>query len=233
VLSSFAYDSFVAEGFDPAKLRLLPLGVDTDTFRPTPDVIEARCQRILSGKPLQILYVGTVCLRKGIWDLAVIARHLKQKRFEFRLVGNVLPEVRHAVRDLRDFSVLVHRQPQHRLRDWYAASDLFLFPTLEEGYPAVLAQAGASGLPILTTPNGAGPHLVREGKTGWILPIRDPEAFIERLLWCDANRAVLAEMVQRIYDGLRARSWDDVAKDFEAVCVDEISPVAYRAVANG
>jgi glycosyltransferase involved in cell wall biosynthesis len=86
----------------------------------------------------------------------------------------------------------------------------------------VLAQAAASGLPILTTTNCAGPDLIREGKTGWVLPIRSPEAFIERLRWCDSHREELAAMVRRIYTEFKPRDWADVAADFETLCLTSL-----------
>ena len=128
---------------------------------------------------------------------------------------------------------VVPKVAHHDLPNWYADSDIFMFPTLEDGYAVVLAQAQAGGLPIVTTANCSGPDLIAEGETGWVLPIRDPDAFVERLLWCDANRPALAEMVRRIYHAARTRSWDDVAGDFEALCLDETAPMTYRAVANG
>ncbi|OLE46454.1 MAG: hypothetical protein AUI36_21925 [Cyanobacteria bacterium 13_1_40CM_2_61_4] len=85
----------------------------------------------------------------------------------------------------------------------------------------MLAQAHANALPILTTPNCSGPELIRDGESGWILPIRSPEAFVERLGWCDANRPALADMVRRVYTRYRVRDWDDVAADFETLCMLE------------
>jgi glycosyltransferase involved in cell wall biosynthesis len=128
---------------------------------------------------------------------------------------------------------VIPKVPQRELPAWYSESDLFMFPTLQDGYAVVLAQAQANGLPILTTPNCSGPDLIDDGETGWILPIRNPDAFVERLLWCHANRAAVAEMVRRIYDVPRTRSWGDVARDFEALCVDEIDTLTSQAVANG
>ncbi len=99
---------------------------------------------------------------------------------------------------------------------------MFFAPTLEDGFQIVLGQVGASALPILTTTNGAGPDLVREGETGWVLPIRSPEAFAERLRWCDTHRKELAAMVHHLYSHYQPRDWSDVASDFERMC-QEIS----------
>jgi glycosyltransferase involved in cell wall biosynthesis len=233
VLSSFAYDSFIAEGLEPARLRLLPLGASTTMFRAPPEVIEARCRRILSGQPLRVLYVGALSLRKGLWDAKSIVEQLGTQRFHFRFIGPAAPETRGPLGGLRALAELVPRQPQKKLPGWYADSDLFIFPTLEDGFAVVLAQAHANALPILTTPNCTGPDLIENGRTGWILPIRSPGAFIERLQWCDANRPLVADMVRRLHSSQRVRDWDDVAGDFEAMCIADLAAGAGRSAARG
>jgi glycosyltransferase involved in cell wall biosynthesis len=219
VLSTFARDTFVAEGVPPEKLLLLPLGARLDAFCPAPAVVEARCQRILSGEPLRVLYVGTVSFRKGMWDMAAIIRKLSHDNFHFRFVGPLSPEASQMVSTLRDCATFLPKIPQSELPAMYAWGDVFVFPTIEDGYAVVLAQASASGLPILTTTNCAGPDLIREGETGWVLPIRAPDTFIERLQWCAAHRTELAAMAHRIPAVFQPRDWTDVAADFESLCL--------------
>jgi glycosyltransferase involved in cell wall biosynthesis len=215
VLSSFALNSFLQQEIAPDKLRLLPLGVDARRFRPTAEVVEERCRRICSGRPLRVLMVGTLSFRKGLLDLAAIVRALHAEGIAFRFVGDVPRESGALLRSLDGMLEAIGRQPHMKLHQWYSQSDLFLFPTIEDGYAAVLAQAYASALPILTTSNCSGPDLIVEGETGWVMPIRDPEAFIARLRWCNNHRDELAKMVRRIYEQFRPRDWDDVARDFE------------------
>jgi glycosyltransferase involved in cell wall biosynthesis len=221
VLSTFAYRSFLEQGVDPDKLRLLQLGTRAKAFRPAPEVIEARCRRILSGDPLRVLYVGTLSMRKGFLDVLKVVRTLAPT-FSFRFVGPVMAEVKKSVRELTDLAELIPKQPHNELPRWYAEGDVFIFPTVEDGYAVVLAQAQASGLPVLTTTNCCGPDLICEGETGWVLPIRSPEAFIERLLWCDSRRQELVEMVRHSYTDFRPRDWADVAADFESLCISEL-----------
>jgi glycosyltransferase involved in cell wall biosynthesis len=220
VLSSFARDTFLAQGFPASRLWLVPNAADTGMFRPSPEVVRERCGRILSGRPLKVLYVGALSLRKGLWDARTIVSRLAGGPFRFQFVGPTVVDAVRVVDGLKGFADVVPKVPQRELPRFYFDSDLFMFPTLEDGFPAVLAHAQASGLPILTTPNGSGPDLIEEGKTGWIRPIRSPEAFVETLLWCDANRSALAEMVKWIYESHRVRVWEDVAKEFEQVCWD-------------
>lgn len=219
VLSNFAYHSFVAECLSEHKLCLLPLGAKLEAFRPSPDVVQARCKRIRAGDPLRVLYVGALSFRKGTWDMIEILDSLRHDRFEFRMVGPMTREVANSMDSVREWVEFIPKQPQHELPKWYDWGDVFVFPTIEDGYAQVLAQAYASGLPILTTTNCSGPDLIREGETGWLLPIRCPDGFIKRLKWCDAHREELAEMVRRIYHEFQPRDWTDVAKDFEELCL--------------
>jgi len=63
----------------------------------------------------------------------------------------------------------------------YRSSDVFVFPTHEEGGPQVTYEAAACGVPIITTSMGAA-RLVDDGKTGIIVPAGDPEALAKALL---------------------------------------------------
>ena len=217
VLSTFAYQSFVAEDIRPEKLRFLPLGTEMSAFRPTSAVAASRRARVLSGARLRVLYVGGISWRKGFADLREIVRQIAGQ-FEFRFVGPVWPEARDAVAAIEKQAEFISKKPQRELPAEYAWGDVFIFPTIEDGYAVVVAQASAAGLPILTTPNCCGPDLIQEGRTGWILPIRDSRAFIARLQWCDTHREALADIADACYGDFRTRDWDDVAADFESIC---------------
>jgi glycosyltransferase involved in cell wall biosynthesis len=225
VLSTFAQASFRDHGFPESSLGLLPLGTDTSSFRPAAEAIEARRARILSGAPLRVLYVGGISYRKGLFDLVEIVGQ-GSGRFDFRFVGPVWPEASGAVSNLAGKAEFISKKPQRELPAEYRWGDVFIFPTLEDGYAVVLAQAAAAALPILTTANCCGPDLVREGRTGWVLPIRSPQAFLRRLHWCDSHREELAEMVTAGYLEFRTRDWSDVAADFEELCRTEVESVA-------
>jgi len=224
VLSQFAWDSFVAEGVGPGRLALLPLGARLDHFRLAPEIVEARCARILSGEPLRVLFVGALSFQKGLLDMASVLRGPGSRRFQFRFVGPGSNEARSLVKSLHPLAEFIPKQPQHELPAQYAWGDLFVFPTIQDGFAVVLAQAAAAALPILTTTNCCGPDLIREGETGWVLPIRSPQAFIDRLHWCDAHREELAHMVRRIYHDFQPRTWADVAADFESICAEFVAP---------
>ncbi|MCX7906588.1 MAG: glycosyltransferase family 4 protein [Bacteroidetes bacterium] len=216
VLSSFAFRSFVEQGVPSDKLKILPLGARLDTFRPPPEVIQARIQRIISGAPLRVLYVGAISYRKGFWDLARIILSLQGGPFEFRLAGPLTPEATTLLKVLKGKAEWIGKRPQRELPNVYKWADVFIFPTIEDGYAVVLAQAMASGLPVLSTSNCSAPDLIQEDRHGWIFPIRSPDMFIDRLYRCHEERHKLADMVRFIYEERIIRDWKDVARDFES-----------------
>src|SRR5207248_7551565 len=110
VLSTFAHRTFVAEGVSPKKLLLLPLGARLDAFCPAPAVVEARCQRILSGEPLRVLYVGAISFRKGMWALAAMIRKLSDDSFRFRFVGPLSPESAQVASELHDRATFIPKR---------------------------------------------------------------------------------------------------------------------------
>lgn len=217
VLSTFSRRSFEEQGVCSTRVSLLPLGVQVDVFRPSASAVEERRRRILEGKPLRVLYVGAVSYRKGFLDLARVIDLLPSDKFEFTIVGPVMPETADRVARLPNKVRVLGKFPQSELPSVYRAADLFLFPTIEDGFPVVLAQAKAAGLPIITTPNGAGEDLLKHDRDGWIVPIRRPDAIVQRLEWCDANRELLAEMIAS-HEHVSSRAWSDVAEDFERIC---------------
>ncbi len=219
VLSTFSQRSFEEEGVPASRIDMVPLGVQVDAFRPPAEVIVNRRRRITSGEPLRVLFVGAVSYRKGFLDFATVIEALHGRGFHFELVGPILPECAPLVERLRGKATFVGKKRQADLPASYHAADVFLFPTIEDGFPAVMAQAKAAALPILTTAHGAGLDIVSPGQDGWIVPVREPAAIVDRLTWCAANRPIVASVVRRVYDTFKPRTWDQVAADFEAVCL--------------
>src|SRR5205823_1665888 len=136
------------------KVSLLLSAVDLERFRPDEGTIRVRLERIKSGEPLRVLTVGTFSMRKGAYDLVQIANAMAGTT-RFRLVGDV-PQDMLAFKQRAGTEIeFIYRVAEYDLTKQYAWADIFVFPTIEDGFPAVLAQALAAGLPVLATPNSS------------------------------------------------------------------------------
>jgi glycosyltransferase involved in cell wall biosynthesis len=85
--------------------------------------------------------------------------------------------------------------------------DVFVFPSLFEGFGLVLTEALSQGLPIISTPNTAAPDLIKDGREGFIVPIRDSHAIADRLLQLVDNRDRLNEMREASLRRAAAMPW--------------------------
>jgi glycosyltransferase involved in cell wall biosynthesis len=68
--------------------------------------------------------------------------------------------------------------------------DIFVMPSLEEGFPIAALDAMAAGLPVVATAVGGVPELIEDGKTGWLMPPRDTDALVSRLRFLLRNPEV-------------------------------------------
>ena len=171
VPSRFVYDSFLKRGFDRKKLIFIPLGVDTERYRPG----EKR------DKIFRILFMGQISLRKGVQYLLKAFSELKLRNAELLLVGGVGKDIKKIFDKYRKRIVLKHIPWSDDLENICHQSSIFVFPSIEEGSALVNYIAMACGLPVITTFNSGSP--VRDGEDGFIIPIRDVEVLKEKILY--------------------------------------------------
>ncbi len=188
--SSFTRQSLIEHGASPSSIRVIPYGVDTTRFCPDPS------RRSSSGSKLQMLFVGRINQRKGVKYLLEALRLLRSDQVHLTICGRVIDGL-----DLfRPFSSQVDVRPSVSAADLvsaYQAADLFVFPSVAEGFGQVLLESLASGLPILSTTHTAAPDLITDGVEGFIIDPRRPDLLAERIDWAATHRSELAAMGPR------------------------------------
>jgi glycosyltransferase involved in cell wall biosynthesis len=145
--------------------------------------------KLPAGVPV-LLYVGRLTKEKGIFDLLEAMVILGQQTAFHLLVAGGGPDEQsfrariHALR-LEDKVTLAGYLDAPKLQRAYQSADLFVFPSWREGFPTVITEAMAAGLPIVTTYiRGAADHL-KEGVHACFVPPKSPAALakaITRLL---------------------------------------------------
>lgn len=169
VPTSFAAETFVAQGVDRDRLIINPYGVDLSRFQPQPTLVRPMRRRVL--------FVGRVGLRKGVPYLVEATRRLPQ--VDFHLVGPVEAGMEAILAQAPANLTVRGPLPGDALPAEYRQADLFCLPSLEEGLPLTLLQAMASGLPVVATPETGGADVVAPGHEGLLIPSRDPAAIVE------------------------------------------------------
>ncbi|NEP28975.1 MAG: glycosyltransferase family 4 protein [Moorea sp. SIO3I6] len=183
VASSITKQSLLDVGVKPEKITVIPYGSPIDYFHPKPK----------TDKTFRALFIGRVGPRKGVHYLLPAWQQLQLPEAELMMVGiNEFPET--WLTPYREIFRYVPSVPHASLNQYYSTANVFVFPSLVEGFGLVLLEAMACGIPVITTPNTAGPDIITDGLEGFIIPIRDIEAIKEKLEWCYRHPQELAEM---------------------------------------
>jgi glycosyltransferase involved in cell wall biosynthesis len=176
-------------GLDPAKVRVVPNGVDVaaiDAARPGPLV------RRELGLPDNVPVIGLVGRLdhwgKGHKELFTAMVRIRGRHPVQALIvggGRRTPEVRQLA-DSLGLADAVHFLGQRRdVPDLLNAMDVFVLPSYSEGVSLALLEAMAAGRPVIATAVGGLPEVVTDGDTGLLIPPRDADALaqaLERLL---------------------------------------------------
>ncbi|MGE5285326.1 MAG: glycosyltransferase family 4 protein [Actinomycetota bacterium] len=198
VQSEYGLLSFVEEGFSPERLVVLPRAVDLGMYAPGP----AR-----DGSVFRVLYVGMVCLRKGILDLLQAWRTLALPGGELWVVGQVHDEISPLLEPYRDDpSIRFFGHVAGGAARFYPQADAFALPSIVEGSAKTNYEAMAAGLPVITTLNAG--SIVRDGVDGFIVPIRDPALLAERIRFLFESRDAAEAMGRSARQRVAEFSWD-------------------------
>lgn len=200
--SDYVRDTLIANGIAPERIVLLPYGVDVERFRPGPPRD--------ADATFRILFVGLIGQRKGVKYLLEAMRRLALPRAELVMVGRIAGDGS-GLAPYRDLFTHVPHVPFGEVHALYQSADVFVYPSLHEGSAFATFEALASGLPVIATPNAG--SVVRDGEDGFIVPLRDVEALMERIatLYRDRERrramavTARARAEQFTWDHYRAR----------------------------
>jgi len=190
--SSFTKSTLIENGAAPERIRVIPYGTDLEWFKPVQ--LEQPVNR-----PLRLLFVGTVTQRKGVKYLVEAIESLPPGTAELTICGRLVD----GASGLRGARAHVHFRAfvssEALLREFQSA-DVFVFPSLAEGFGHVLLEAMACGLPVISTTHTAAVDLISDGREGFIIEPGDVAELARGIEFFLKNPA------QRIQIGLAARS---------------------------
>ena len=167
VNSAWSRQALIKQRVPEHKIIVVPLAFEASSPRsPTFD----------SRPPLRVLFLGQVIIRKGIQYLIEAARLLERDAIHFDVVGpiGISDEAVASAPDNMTFYGPVSRD---RTKGFYWAADLFVLPTLSDGFALTQLEAMAHGLPVIATPNCG--EVVNDGVDGLIVPASDANALAE------------------------------------------------------
>ena len=175
------------------------------------------------------LRVGQPGIRKGLPYLLRAVRRAGITGAELVLTGLEQPETATLLgREGGGLSVTMTGvlHGDELVREMSRASVLVL-PAVEEGLAMVMAEAMASGTPVIATTNTGAADLFTDGVEGFIVPIRDPDALADRLVRLAGDPALTAAMGWAARERIRSfGGWDDYGRRLHAALEELVRPTA-------
>lgn len=178
--------------------------IDTDKF--------CNKRRVVFKKPLLIVSVGRLAWKKG-FDYSLQALSLLDIDFQYTIIGEGVDKERlqYAAYQLgiADKVVFAGKQPHDKIAEYLNEADIYLQPSVQEGFCNAVLEAQSSGL-ICIVSNAEGlPENVEDGKSGFVVPRRNSQAMAEKIKYIlsltDAERQAISD-----YAVARVRSNFDV-----------------------
>jgi len=212
VNSEFYRQCWINRGFSPAKLDILPRGLDTELFNPKHR--QEHFWKKHGARHPVLLYVGRVSKEKELAFLAEIFNELRAAgvKCDLAVVGDgpYLDEMKQVSPGAMFTGILTGLE----LGQAYASADIFVFPSTTDTFGNVVIEAQASGLPVLVSDVGGPRELVSTEEQGRVLPAGNKQA------WIGAIRDLLGKPIARerimahVSQLQENRSWDQAFRQF-------------------
>jgi glycosyltransferase involved in cell wall biosynthesis len=235
-------DRAVALGANLERSDVLPYGVDATRFAPSIEARQATRQRlgIPSDSPV-VFTAGRLVRKKGFEYLIDAAARLAPRWPAMRVViaggGDLAEELKGHARDagIAHAVQFLGAVAQSEMPAWLSAADLVAVPSVRDdsgnvdGLPNVVMEALASATPLVTTPAGGIGSVVEHGRTGLLVPERDPEALASALATLLADGELRARIGQAARREVCERyTWEQYAARLEAIYDRAVSRVAAK-----
>jgi D-inositol-3-phosphate glycosyltransferase len=227
----------------PDRIVTVPCGVDLEEMAPG-DRMAARRRLGLDEHEFIVLQLGRMVPRKGV-DNVIRAVGMLRDQGPVRLVivggdssGQTQPNAEMcrlvdiaATCGIADRVTFAGHRQRHELASYYAASDVFVTTPWYEPFGITPLEAMAAARPVIGSAVGGIKHSVVDGKTGYLVPPRDPAALAVRLRQLMADPAQAASMGRAGAHRVRRHfTWSSVAEALEAAYAAVVPQPTSRVV---
>jgi len=220
-----------------ADVAVVPNGADEQVFVPIPR-LQARTQLGLPPHQKIVSFIGYLRPEKSLTTLLEAFSRLANMDCLLYFVGDGPSKselmARAAMLGILERCRFVGHQAHSDVPLWLSAADCLALSSLSEGLPTILPEAMLCHVPIVTTPAGGISEIVRDGKTGIVVPFSDPAALAHAVEKIVDNSALTDELTTNAYTFAKSSlTWTANARSTLALYEDllrQYAPSAAKSV---
>ncbi|MBS1735206.1 MAG: glycosyltransferase family 4 protein [Bacteroidetes bacterium] len=191
-----------------------------------------KCQIAFSPENIYLLFVGRMVADKGITELVRSFKTLSAENAALRLVlvgpfeEHLDPLPADIYREIKENKTICHIEWSDQIAAYMATCNYFIFPSHREGFPNVLLQAGAMGIPVVCSRIPGNIDIVEDGKTGYIFKMGDENELRSCILKAMANKEstdeIAGNLLKNINDHFdRQIIWNEILKKYKMLLKDK------------
>jgi glycosyltransferase involved in cell wall biosynthesis len=209
-------------------IHVIPTGVDPSRFEGV-SKDHARDKLHLGQEAKVIIYVGRLCPIKGLEYLIKAMRLIKDEENDARLVlvgeGEERGHLEGLVSQLglKECTTFTGKVPNEAVPEHMAAGNVFVLPSLSEGFPLVVLEAMAAGLPIVATNVGGIPEFIVNAENGFLVEPKDPEQIAEKVCLLLGDDELRRRISENNKEKARDYSWENIIDRLEHVYTDALA----------
>ncbi len=198
-------------------VRLVGRGIDSAQFNPAHRSASLRAQWGLAPDQLACLYVGRLAPEKNLPLACRAFDAIQATRTNARMIWVGDGPLAQQLMQTRTSDHFAGTQCGQALAEHYASADLFLFPSLSETYGNVVAEAMASGLPVLAYRSAAAAELIVNGENGLSILPGDEAGYLRAAVGLATQGPLCRTMGARACASMQSRKWSEIVRCFERV----------------
>jgi glycosyltransferase involved in cell wall biosynthesis len=227
--ATFFYDSLARKaqslGVPSHKIHVVPNGVDTNLFNNDLNTYKAREDLGIDPDKKVLLSVGRLVPVKQIETLIKVTRQLVKEGHDIVTYyagdGPYRPLYEQLAKDLKDTFVFLGSVPYTKVPQIMAACDIFLLPSISEGLPTVLLEAGAVEKPVVASNVGGIPDIITHGVSGFLADPKDFSSFFKYTKKLLENESQAKRSAAQLHEHIIHNfSWDVVTNQYQNVYKD-------------
>lgn len=201
VSSNFVEKSLCEYGVDKAKIINVPYGVDISDFT-LKDYNKKK-----PNKKIKFLFVGRVEAAKGIYYLFEAFKQLTHLDIELLVVGSIEMNIKELANCSENIKFLgpVNKKEISKI---YQNVDVYVMPSLWEGFSLTIFEAMASGLPVIASKNSGAEGVITDYEQGFIVETCSIEELVNKITWFYQNPSSIEPMGNKARKLAERYSWE-------------------------
>jgi N-acetyl-alpha-D-glucosaminyl L-malate synthase BshA len=201
---------------------VIPNGIDSEKFK---NLSQEKIRDELNIKQNEtiIIFIGTLKPVKGVQYLIEAMEILRQKNLDVKLLligdGKEKQNLEKLVKKLKleKHVKFIGKIQNEEIPKYMALSNIFVLPSLSEGFPLTILEAMACGLPIVTTMVRGIPEVVEDGENGFLVEPKNPKEIAEKVLLLLKDDKLREKISNNNKEKAKKYSWENVVEKLEKV----------------